>query len=366
MNITSGVILKAQKIVLYGPEGIGKSTFAAQFPDPLFIDTEGSTNLMDVKRLDKPSSWSMLASQVIEVRNTPECCKTLIIDTIDWAEHLCNAHICANAGKTGIEDFGYGKGYVYVKEEFGKLLNALTEVTEAGINVVLTAHSILRKFEKPDEAGAYDRYELKLGNKAGSQISALVKEWADMLLFANYKEMIIEINGKKKAQGGQRVMYTQHHPCWDAKNRHNLPEEMPFDYMQIAHCFINEQKTGESEPQKKDAPNTAKEPEKELPKQVPINPKKEAPAKHSKAQEPKKQTKEADAEDLSKVNKKLAGLMQASNITKDEISQFAQKAGCLSGYVEVENFPIEFIEQVVIPKWDRAVNFIENNIRIPF
>ena len=106
LNITRGIVKKPQKIVIYGPEGIGKSTFASQFPDPLFIDTEGSTNHMDVDRLARPSSWTMLLDNVREIKNTPGCCKTLVIDTIDWAEQLCVAHICATYNKKGIEDFG--------------------------------------------------------------------------------------------------------------------------------------------------------------------------------------------------------------------------------------------------------------------
>ena len=59
MQITRGKRARAQKVVIYGPEGIGKSSFASQFPDPVFIDTEGSTDNMDVARLDKPTSWTM-------------------------------------------------------------------------------------------------------------------------------------------------------------------------------------------------------------------------------------------------------------------------------------------------------------------
>lgn len=123
MEITRGKIASAQKIVIYGPEGIGKSTFASQFPDPVFIDTEGSTKHMDVARFPKPSSWTMLLEEVKQVRDCPSCCKTLVIDTADWAEQLCINHVCGKAKKSGIEDFGYGKGYIYVAEEFGKLLN---------------------------------------------------------------------------------------------------------------------------------------------------------------------------------------------------------------------------------------------------
>ena len=237
MEIIKGKIKKAKKVVIYGPEGIGKSTFASKFPDPVFIDTEGSTNDMDVARLPRPTSWIMLLEELQYVEKNPGVCKTLVIDTIDWAESMCIRHICDKHRKSGIEDFGYGNGYIYTKEEFGRFLNKLTDVIETGVNVVLTAHAQLRKFEQPDEMGAYDRWELKLGKKTQSQTSPLVKEWADMLLFCNYKTYSIAVDdkGKKhKAQGGKRVMYTCHHPCWDAKNRYNLPDECELDYGVIA------------------------------------------------------------------------------------------------------------------------------------
>lgn len=232
MNITTGIIAAAQKAVVYGPEGIGKTTFAAQFPDPLFIDTEGGTKRIDVKRADPaPTSWEMLMGYIGEAAADPEICGTLVIDTADWAEQLCIAHVCGAQGVKGIEDIGYGKGYTYVKEEFGKMLNRLQDVIERGVNVVLCAHSTIRKFEQPDEMGAYDRYELKLSK----QCSPLVKEWADMLLFANYKTIVtVKDDGKAKAQGNRRVMHANHAAAWDAKNRCGLPDEMPFDYAQIA------------------------------------------------------------------------------------------------------------------------------------
>ena len=240
MKITRGKIVGAKKTVVYGPEGIGKSTFAARFPDPVFIDTEGSTKEMDVARLPRPTSWMMLLEEIDYIKKNPNECRTLVIDTVDWAEQMCVEHICDKHHKSGIEEFGYGTGYVYAREEFGRFLNTLEDIVEKGVNVVLTAHSQMRKFEQPDEMGAYDRYELKLGKKTSSQTSPLVKEWADMLLFANYKTYSVAVDekGKKhKAQGGRRVMYTQHHPCWDAKNRYGLANEIPFEYMEIAHIF---------------------------------------------------------------------------------------------------------------------------------
>ena len=206
---------------------------------------------MDVARTPKPTSWTMLVEQVKYFKANPTACDTLIIDTVDWAEQLCMADICAKAQKKGIEDFGYGKGYVYLAEEFGRLLNLLEDLIELGINIVLVAHAQMRKFEQPDEMGAYDRWELKLQKKT----APMVKEWADMVLFANYKTYVVNVDGQgadkgtNKARGGKRVIYTTHHPCWDAKNRHDLLSEIPLDYDEIGPLIITRGKsTAQAQP----------------------------------------------------------------------------------------------------------------------
>lgn len=237
-EITSGkVVGKGIKCVFYGAEGIGKSTLAASFPMPLFIDTEGSTDSMEVMRLPKPTSWQMLRDEVDFVASGQTGCMTLVIDTFDWAEQLCIDKLCADHKKKGIEDFGFGNGYVYEREEIARFLMQLEELTFKGINVVILCHAQTRKYELPEEMGQYDRWELKLGKKTSSQISPLVKEWSDMLLFLNYKTHVYATDDKgtkHKASGRDRVMYTSHHPCWDAKNRHGLPDELPLSYASIA------------------------------------------------------------------------------------------------------------------------------------
>lgn len=235
MDLICGKQSTALKVVIYGPEGIGKSTLAAQFPRPVFLDTEGSTKHMDVSRTPRPTSWTMLLEQVNDLRDHPELCAAMVLDTADWAEQLCAAELCARSRRKGIEDFGYGRGYVYLAEDFGKLLRLLDDVVDRGIHVVVTAHAKMRKFEQPDELGAYDRWEMKLSKG----VAPLVKEWADMVLFANYKTTVVNVDGqgakgKNKVQGGRRVLYTTHHPCWDAKNRFGLPEETPLAFEAIA------------------------------------------------------------------------------------------------------------------------------------
>lgn len=223
-ELECGTRKTALRIVVYGSEGIGKSTLAAEMPQPVWLDVEGGTNQLPVARLPRPTSWAMLMDETRAVRDGEVECSTLVVDTADAAEVLCTRDLLGREGKSGIEDFGYGKGYTYLAESFSRLLDMLGEVVERGANVVVVSHATMRKFERPDESGAFDRFELKLSKK----VAPMVKEWADMVLFCDYKTYVtVGKDGKAKASGGQRVIRTAHHPCWDAKNRLGLPDEIP-------------------------------------------------------------------------------------------------------------------------------------------
>lgn len=234
IQVTKGKVETAKKVVIYGPEGIGKSTLASNFPNPVFIDTEGSTKALDVARYPEVKNWMDIKAFVEDTINTRQF-STIVIDTADWAERFCIRAVCAKQKVTGIEDIPYGKGYTYVMEEFASLLDLCNKAITAGINVIFTAHAQMRKFEQPDEMGSYDRWEMKLSKKS----APLLKEWADMVLFCNYKTQVMTDSKtqSKKAFGGKRVMYASHHPCWDAKNRYNLPDQMDMEFAQIVNLF---------------------------------------------------------------------------------------------------------------------------------
>lgn len=237
-DITRGTVAKPQKVLIYGPEGVGKSTLAAQFPKPLFVDTEDGTGALDVARLPRPTTWQMLLDEVTWVRDFPaECGGTLVVDTLDWAQALCVSHVCRAKGIDGIEDAGYGRGYTYVVEEFGKLLALLDGCVSVGLNVCALAHACITKFEQPDEMGAYDRWGLKLIDGRRASVAALAKEWADAVLFANFKTVVItDKDGRRaKAQGGRsRVIHATHDAAWDAKNRWGMPDEVPMEWASVA------------------------------------------------------------------------------------------------------------------------------------
>lgn len=379
MKIIRGKIPSAKKTVIYGPEGIGKSTLASRFPDPIFIDTEGSTKDMDVARTEAPSSWTMLLDQVRYFIQHPEELKTLVIDTADWAEQLCSADVCARYQKSGIEDFGYGKGYVFLQEEFGRLLNLLTELVEKkGVHVVLTAHAKMRKFEQPDEMGAYDRWEMKLSK----QVAPMVKEWADMVLFANYKTFVINVDGqgtqkgKNKAQGGKRVMYTAHHSCWDAKNRYGLLDEVPFDYESIRH--ILEDSGPELEQTNYRSIQTAdsvlfRENKKDSSVKPPASKQgNEKSAKEAKAAPPVENQQEPvkEAEQMTMdlntgpaldpcIPKNLRDLMIANDVCEWDIQNVVEARGYFPGNMPVADYPKDFVDGCLVAAWDTVYGFIK-------
>ncbi|MFQ9571913.1 MAG: ATP-binding protein [Dialister invisus] len=198
MNITKGIISKPVKVCVYGVEGIGKTTFASQFPEPLFFDLDKGSAQLDVSRVTDITSWPLLMSNIKEVYDNPTICKTLVIDTADAAERMCIDYICGKFNKKGIEDFGYGAGYTYLTEEFARFLVQLDACIGQGINVVVLAHAVLKTVTLPEEMGTYDHWELKLSSKTTNKVAPLVKEWADLLLFANYKTILIEDGARKK------------------------------------------------------------------------------------------------------------------------------------------------------------------------
>ena len=348
-KITGGVMPAPLKVVLYGVEGIGKSSFAARFPQPVFIDTEGGTGRLDVRRLPAPDSWQMLLDEAAAAADGQVPCQTLVLDTADWAEKLCMAGVCARFKVKGIEAIGYGKGYTYVKEDFARLLDALDKVVAAGRHVVVVAHAAVAKFEQPDAVGSYDRWVMK----TSKQVAPLLREWCDMLLFANYKT-VVEKSGsgpsaKNKASGARRVLYTTHNACWDAKNRFGLPDEVPFDYESI-RAIVD----GSTLPAAAARPAPA-------PKPAP----KAAPAPALAAQMDAARQSIAAALDALGWPPALRDLAAAEGIDDEMLRHGVFQRGCLPEDMPVKDYPADFVQNLV-DKWPQWAAFIKENADIPF
>ena len=348
-KITGGVMPAPLKVVLYGVEGIGKSSFAARFPQPVFIDTEGGTGRLDVRRLPAPDSWQMLLDEAAAAADGQVPCQTLVLDTADWAEKLCMAGVCARFKVKGIEDIGYGKGYTYVKEEFARLLDTLEKVIASGRHVVVVAHAAVAKFEQPDAVGSYDRWVMK----TSKQVAPLLREWCDMLLFANYKT-VVEKSGsgpsaKNKASGARRVLYTTHNACWDAKNRFGLPDEVPFDYESI-RAIVD----GSTLPAAAARPAPA-------PKPAP----KAAPAPALAAQMDAARQSIAAALDALGWPAALRDLAAADGIDDEMLRHGVFQRGCCPEDMPVKDYPPDLVNNI-IEKWPQWSAFILANADIPF
>jgi hypothetical protein len=232
--------LRPPRILIYGPHGIGKNTFASSAPDPVLINIEdGQPDGLDVPSFPRATSFADLMEAITVLYNEEHNYRTLIIDSLDWAERqfhqeAIRRHNEANPNKQvqTIEDFGYGKGYILALDPLLEVLEGTNALrNDKGMAIIFTAHAEVKRFDSP-EVEPFDRYQIKLHKQAG----ALVQEHVDMVLFANFKTSTTktDVGGKKTVTrgvgGGQRVIYTEERPAFLAKNRHRLPPELPLDW----------------------------------------------------------------------------------------------------------------------------------------
>lgn len=229
--VQKGPVEQPIRAVLYGPPGVGKSTFAASAPQPIFLGAEKGTAQLDVVRFPQPHAWVEVSEAIKELLTQEHDFRTLVIDTLDWIEPLCHRHIAKSQGKEDIDDIGYGRGYNMAVDQWRLLLSRLEMLVDRkGMNIILLAHSHIRSFKNP-EGDDFDRYELKIHHKA----AGVIQEWADEVLFANYETFTHESKGRVRGiDSGARIIHTTRHAAFDAKNRSSLPESIPLSWEDYA------------------------------------------------------------------------------------------------------------------------------------
>jgi hypothetical protein len=226
-NINGGRKQEPFDIILYGPEGTGKSTFASNAPSPVFFDLESGTGELDVRRMPTVDSWAEFCQGMEFLAKERHPFKTVVIDTADALEILIHRAVCAEHKEESIEAFGYGKGYEYALKLWQEFVGQMRTLRTRGMHTIVLAHSQVRTFSNPRGAD-YDRFQLKLGKKA----DGLLKDRAKAVLFVTYDDAVKEKKiGKSKAFGdGSRVVFTEYRPAFDAKNRYGLPFEMSLNW----------------------------------------------------------------------------------------------------------------------------------------
>lgn len=241
-SITEGQQIEPPRILLYGQEGIGKSTFAAQAPNPIFGFTEKGWGTMSLRKFPLWREWGDVVESFRALLSEEHEFQTLVVDTVDWLETIIWAKTCEDGGKESIEDFGYGKGYVQALkywDQFVEMCDALHE--ERGMGVILVAHAAVKTFSNP-EGDNYDQYQLALHQKA----AATLKEWADCVLFARYEVKVRKLEGGVQKDKGKamkeygeptRLLHTEERAAYWAKNRYGLPATLPFDWKAFADAL---------------------------------------------------------------------------------------------------------------------------------
>ena len=230
-RVTKGKQLRPRRTLLYGTHGIGKSTWAAEWPSAVVVPTEDGCADIDVASFPVCETVEEAWGAIIELGGDEDHgFKTVVVDSADWLEQLVWKTVCEKHGKKAITDFDFGKGYGEAASIFGKILHALDGCRDKGLHVVILAHCDVVKFSDPQNE-SYDRYMPKLHKS----VSGMLQEWADEVLFANYKRYVRKEDlGFKKtrgiASGDERVLYTQESAGFLAKNRLGLPQELPLDF----------------------------------------------------------------------------------------------------------------------------------------
>jgi hypothetical protein len=225
-KITKGKIKTPHCILIYSRDGIGKSTFASQAPNPIFLGTEQGTNYLDVSRFPTPKTWADVEACLDSLLKEKHDFKTIVIDSLDWLEPLLHAKICAEYKVKTLElaAGGYGKGYMIALDEFVKFRVKLNELRESkGMNIILIAHSQVKTFQDPHNQIAYDKFEIKLHKAA----SAMFREYVDAVLYAGI-EVFSSGDGKtlKTFAEDARYLFTSAAAGYDAKNRMGLPAKI--------------------------------------------------------------------------------------------------------------------------------------------
>lgn len=229
---------KPPRILVYGGQGMGKTTFGSLAPKPIFIQTEDGLDAIDSDAFPLARSFQDVFKYLDKLCREEHSYETLVVDSLDWMEPLIWSELIRTrpqnergAPVKSIEDYGYGKGYLMVLDIWDYYIKAINYLrSERNMTIIQIAHSQIRRFENP-ETDAYDRYEIKLHKGA----SAKIQEHADAVFFINDSTTIKkEEKGfggeRKRAVGsGDRYIHTTQKPAFVAKTRYDLPEEILFD-----------------------------------------------------------------------------------------------------------------------------------------
>lgn len=228
-SIKKNTSISSPRLMIYGVEGIGKSTFAAGAPAPIFIPTEDGLGNLEVEHFPLAKSTAEVLEAIGSLYEQKHKFKTVVIDSLDWLENFLFTEV-ENSHEA--KELAYGKGAIIAAEKWREILNGLNALrNDKNMIVILLAHCTIKRFDSP-ETEPYDRYQPKLQERS----NALIREWADAVMFANYKTVVTKEEvgfNKTVARGigtGERLLHCNERPAYMAKNRYSLPDKIPLTW----------------------------------------------------------------------------------------------------------------------------------------
>lgn len=227
-TITRGKTFGAPRILLYGMEGIGKSTFAANFPDPVFVQTEDGLGNIDCAKFPLAQSAEEAFKQLDALRSPNEF-QTVVVDSLDWLERLIWDQVAKDAKVDSIEKLGYGKGYVIALTYWRKILDVLSALHAQNKIVLLLAHAVAEDYTDPEVANL-KRFTPRLHKTARS----LIAEYVDVILLATR-----QYGAAKGDANNPRIVRTEASPYQVAKSRYAIPAELPLDANAVLDAIRN-------------------------------------------------------------------------------------------------------------------------------
>ena len=239
-DVITGVVKKPRRLLVYGVPSVGKTTFAAQAPNPIFIPTEEGANDLDVAKFPLVKSYDEFVNRLRELVKGGHGYETVVIDTLGALDLLIIKHLCEKEkkGYTALEDWGFGRGPELAKALWNQVCSMLDHLKDQGMTIVMLAHAHVKHFTPPDSDG-YDRYEPNFTKKC----AALMVGWSDEVFFANFVVRTKQTSaGKTQGVGqGKRVMFCQERPAYNAKNRLGMKPETDFTWSEYQDAITNPQ-----------------------------------------------------------------------------------------------------------------------------
>ncbi len=237
-----------RRCMVYGVQGVGKSTFGATGDRPIFIQTEDGLGEIDCAKFPQARSFNDVMAALVELRTLQHEFHTVVIDSLDWLERLIWHEVCAAENVANIEKIGFQKGYTFALNYWRQFLAALDDLRrDRQMAAILIAHSKVEKFQTPEDS-AFDRFSPRLHKLAAS----VVMEWCDEVFFATYS-ITTDPKKIKNVTVPDRIMRTCEGPTHVAKNRLNMPYELPLEW--AAYDYFAKQSTA-NPPSNQPAPTT--------------------------------------------------------------------------------------------------------------